>query len=80
MSSVEMHDISDQTLRAFERYLLSDRNLKEALDLLPNEHGWDYQFLKIAHIMHTEGIKPFHTDKKLKDFFKDFADRFSYVP
>ena len=68
--------MSDQALRAYERYILTDRNIEEALKFLPNENQ-DHLFLKFMHIQHEQGLAPFKSDKKLKAKLTYYFDRYS---
>jgi hypothetical protein len=48
--------LSDQALRGYEKYVSSNRNLQEALNILP-QNSEDYLFLKVIHTMNESGLE-----------------------
>jgi selenocysteine-specific translation elongation factor len=58
--------LTDQALRAYEKYITSERNIEETLNLLP-QHSEDYLFLKLLHIMNQQGLAKIDSEKDLKE-------------
>ena len=50
--------LTDQALRGYEKYVTSERNLEETLNILPN-NSEDYLFLKLIHTLNSKGAKVF---------------------
>jgi hypothetical protein len=61
--------LTDQALRGYEKYVMTERNLEETLNILPT-NSEDYLFLKLIHTLHTKGAKVFNTEKEIKDQFE----------
>lgn len=60
--------LSDKELKALERYVTSDRNLDQALNLLPT-HSEQANYLRFSHVLNEKGVAAFQADKKLKQEF-----------
>ncbi len=58
--------LTDQALRGYEKYVTTERNIQETLNMLP-QHSEDYLFLRLMHILNESGLAKFDSDKELKD-------------
>lgn len=67
--------LTDQALRGYEKYVVSERNLEETLNILPT-NSEDYLFLKLIHTLQEKGAKVFTTEKEIKDQFQFLRDRY----
>jgi hypothetical protein len=67
--------LTDQALRGYEKYVISERNLGEALNILPT-NSEDYLFLKLIHLLHETGVAPLSSDKEAKDSLKMLKDHY----
>ena len=74
--------LSDQEIRGYERYILSDQNLEEALPMLPQNSESTY-YLKVMHYLTLGNIDLIDQDKDLVaalDYLKkSSSDRASTV-
>lgn len=67
--------LTDQSLRGYEKYVMSERNLEETLNILPT-NSEDYLFLKLIHILHSQAVSTFTSDKDVKAAFELLKDRY----
>jgi hypothetical protein len=67
--------LTDQALRGYEKYVLSNRNLQEALNILP-QNSEDYLFLKVIHAMNESGLQKLSSDQEIKDAYKWLTERY----
>ena len=67
--------ISDSVLKGYEKYLFSERSLKEVLNVLP-VNSEDHLFLSLIHTLNTVGYPGLVKDKQMKDNF-DLLKRIS---
>ena len=67
--------LSDQALRGYEKYVSSNRNLQEALNILP-QNSEDYLFLKVIHTMNESGLEKLEADEDIKNAFKWLTERY----
>jgi hypothetical protein len=58
--------LTDHALRGYEKYVTSERNLEETLNILPT-NSEDYLFIKLIHTLNTKGSRVFKSDKEIKD-------------
>ena len=58
--------INDSVLRGYEKYLFSERNLKEVLNVLP-VNSEDHLFLSLIHTLNTVGYPGISKDKQMKE-------------
>jgi hypothetical protein len=68
--------ISDSVLRSYEKYLFTDRNLKEVLNVIP-VNSEDHLFLSLIHTLNTVGYAGITKDKQMKETLDQFKKRFS---
>lgn len=67
--------LTDQALRGYEKYVTSNRNLQETLNILP-QNSEDYLFLKVIHSMHESGLQKLTTDQDIKEAYKWLTERY----
>jgi hypothetical protein len=67
--------LTDQALRGYEKYVLSNRNLQEALNILP-QNSEDYLFLKVIHAMNESGLQKLNSDQEIKYAYKWLTERY----
>jgi hypothetical protein len=67
--------LTDQALRGYEKYVLSNRSLQEALNILP-QNSEDYLFLKVIHAMNESGLQKLSSDQEIKDAYKWLTERY----
>jgi hypothetical protein len=65
--------LTDQALRGYEKYVMTDRNISETLNMLP-QHSEDYMFLRLMHILNESGLASFDSEKELKDQLQSIKD------
>ena len=69
--------LTDQALRGYEKYVTTERNIQETLNMLP-QHSEDYLFLRLMHILNESGLAKFDSDKELKDQLQNIKDSYQY--
>jgi hypothetical protein len=67
--------LTDQALRGYEKYVTSNRNLLETLNILP-QNSEDYLFLKVIHSMNESGLQKLYSDQDIKDAYKWLTERY----
>ena len=67
----------DSLMRAYERYILTDKNLQEGLNLL-RKGSTDEMYLTLMHTLNTKGWGAVNADKDLKAKFDSYVKSFGF--
>ncbi len=65
--------LTDQALRGYEKYVMTDRNISGTLSMLP-QHSEDYMFLRLMQILNEFCLASFDSEKELKGQLQSIKD------